>query len=334
MIRLESTESLPIIDFTNFGDGTSSEAIDIGKQLCAACRDVGFAYLINIGIPQSQVDDMLAWSSKFFSLPSETKLLAPHPKEGWNHRGYSGVGTEQVSQMVFDATQLASIRASAPDLKESFDIGHSSNPSIRNIWLPEAILPGFRAAAISFFDACTWFQREKLLRALSLGLDLPRDFLWKYHQESENQLRLLHYSGAPAEVFARGDKGRIGAHTDFGTATLLFQDDVGGLEVENPHGSGQFVHVPPLSGAVVFNVGDLLMRWSNDALKSTLHRVRAPPSSGTGMVPERFSIPFFMSADRDVLIDCLPGCWNESRPKKYEPVTPGAYVDMRMNALY
>jgi isopenicillin N synthase-like dioxygenase len=95
---------------------------------------------------------------------------------------------------------------------------------------------------------------------------------------------------------------------DFGTGTILFQDDVGGLEVESPRGSGNFVPAPPIPGTVVFNIGDFLMRWSNgaffeqllffphivksDTLKSTLHRVRAPPNDGTGMIKERFSIPY------------------------------------------
>ncbi|KAF9246560.1 flavonol synthase/flavanone 3-hydroxylase [Melanogaster broomeanus] len=327
---------LPIIDFANFGDGTSSEAFEISKKLFEACQGVGFAYLINTGIPQSQVDDMFAWSKAFFDLPPDVKKLAPHPKEGWKHRGYSAVGVEQVSQMVFDPSELAAIRKSAPDFKESFDIGREENARIDNIWLPDSHLPGFREVATSFFNTCRAFQMSKLMRALALGLNLPGngDFLEKYHQEGENQLRLLHYPAAPAEVFARGQKGRIGAHTDFGTATLLFQDDVGGLEVESPRGSGQFISAPPTPGALVFNIGDCLMRWSNDTLKSTLHRVGPCPHDGMGMVRERFSIPFFMSADSDVLIDCLPGCWDESRPKKYEPVTAQAYIDMRLNATY
>ncbi|KAF9227970.1 Clavaminate synthase-like protein [Gyrodon lividus] len=327
---------LPSIDFANFGDGTSPEALEIGKKLFEACRDFGFAYLLNTGIPQSHVDDMFAWSKKFFDLPPDVKKLAPHPKEGWKHRGYSAVGVEQVSQMVFDPTELAAIRQRAPDFKESFDMGPTENARIDNVWLSDSYLPGFRGATISFFDACRTFQMRKLMRALSLGLELPGngDFLEKYHQEGENQLRLLHYPAAPAEVFAQGQKGRIGAHTDFGTATLLFQDHVGGLEVESPSGSGQFIAAFPIPGAVVFNIGDCLMRWSNDTLKSTLHRVCAPPDDGTGMVKERYSIPFFMSADSDVLIDCLPGCWDESRPKKYEPVTARAYIDMRLNATY
>ncbi|OAX35366.1 flavonol synthase/flavanone 3-hydroxylase [Rhizopogon vinicolor AM-OR11-026] len=327
---------IPVVDFAHFEDGSSPDAIEIGKQLVQACQEVGFAYFRNTGIPQAQVESMFEWSRKLFSLPIETKMLAPHPKEGWKHRGYSGVGREQVSQMVFDPSELAAIRKQTPDFKESFDVGRDNCPRVSNVWLPEEVLPGFRDAASAFYNTCRQFELEKLLPALSLGLGLPGggEFLGNYHQDAENQLRLLHYPAMPTEVFASGERGRIAAHTDFGTGTILFQDDVGGLEVESPRGSGNFVSAPPIPGTVVFNIGDFLMRWSNDTLKSTLHRVRAPPNDGTGMIKERFSIPYFMSGDRSLLVDCLPGCWDEDRPKKYEPVTPGAYIDMRLDANY
>ncbi|KAI6036624.1 flavonol synthase/flavanone 3-hydroxylase [Pisolithus microcarpus] len=313
--ELPQDPSLPVVDFASFGDGTSSDALETGKRLLQACKDVGFAYLINTGISQAQADDMLTWSRKFFSLPPDIKQLAPHPKEGWKQRGYSGIGVEQLSQMVFDPNELAAIRKNAPDFKESFDLGRADSPHLENIWLPEEHLPGFREAALSFYYACQSFQIEKLLKALSLGLGLPADYLAQFHRNGDNQLRLLHYPAAPAEVFSRGEKGRAKAHTDFV-----------GLEVESPSGSGQFILVPPIPGAIVFNVADILMRWSNDTLKSTLHRVSAlVPQDGTGMIQERYSIPFFMGPD------C---CSNENRPKKYEPITAAAYIDMRLNATY
>jgi isopenicillin N synthase-like dioxygenase len=103
----------------------------------------------------------------------------------------------------------------APDFKESFDIGRDNSPRVSNVWLPEEVLPGFRNAASTFFDTCRRFELENLLPALSLGLELPsgREFLGNYHQNAENQLRLLHYPGASAEVFASGERGRVGAHT-------------------------------------------------------------------------------------------------------------------------
>lgn len=94
---------------------------------------------------------------------------------------------------------------------------------------------------------------------------------------------------------------------------------------------------------MLVNVGDLMARWSNDRWRSTVHRVGLPPGfggekarvdGGEEMVPDRYSIPFFATANMDAVIEALPGCWDEERPKKYEPVTAWGYVQMRMAALY
>ncbi|EEB93986.1 hypothetical protein MPER_07286, partial [Moniliophthora perniciosa FA553] len=255
-------------------------------------------------------------SAKFFALPLETKQKAPHPPEGWKHRGYSGVGAEQVSQMVFDSGELASIRTGKfPDFKESFEAGDDS-PSARleNVWLPEEVLPGFREYAMDYYWTCRKFQMERLLPALAIGMGLQKNFFDDYHKDADN----------PAEAAALSGSTRTG---DYGTCTILFQDDVGGLEVESPKEPGVFIPVLPMRGAAVFNIGDFLMRWSNDTLKSTLHRVRAPPrkDDNSGM---------FIGADRDAIVDCLPNCWGPDKPKKYELIIVKEYIDMRLNAKY
>ena len=167
------------------------------------------------------------------------------------------------------------------------------------------------------------------------GVDDP-DFFEKYHQEDANQVRLVHYPGGPASSFA--SKGRCGVHSDFGTCTLLFldpQDTFGGLQVEVPPGSGTFVYARYVPGALIFNIGDFLMRWSNNILKSTLHRV-VPPTISPEMtdIPSRYSIPYFIGADPDKLIDCIPGTYGPDRPKAYEAITAKEYIDMRMAANY
>ncbi|KAH7905785.1 flavonol synthase/flavanone 3-hydroxylase [Hygrophoropsis aurantiaca] len=277
------TDTTPctVIDFANFDDGTSA---------CA----------------------------KFFDRPVELKQKAPHPPEGWKHRGYTGIGVERG----FHADKIAMVHSQVLDFKESFDFGNDSEPArLQNM--------------------------SKLLPALALGIPgVPEGFFHEYHQEADNQVRLLHYPAAPAESFLNGEKGRINAHTDFGTCTVLFQDDCGRLEVKSPYEPGKFISVPPIPGTVVFNIADFLMRWSNDTLKSTLHRVRVPPQSlnGGGIIKERFSIPFFIGADHkktvDLVslvpstVDCLPGCFGPDGPKKYDPVNVGQYINMRLNAIH
>lgn len=97
---------------------------------------------------------------------------------------------------------------------------------------------------------------------MGLELDDP-EFLTKYHNELGNQLRLLHYPPVPAAKLETQEVGRISAHSDWPSVTLLFQDDCGGLEIEDPHSPGKFVPATPMKGALVMNIGDMLMRWSN-----------------------------------------------------------------------
>lgn len=105
---------------------------------------------------------------------------------------------------------------------------------------------------------------SNILRALALGLGLEEgDTLLRLHSGHYNQLRLLHYPPVSRRAIENGTMARMPAHTDWSSMTMLFQDDCGGLEIEHPNGSGNFVPAKPLKGALVMNVGDLLMRWSN-----------------------------------------------------------------------
>jgi isopenicillin N synthase-like dioxygenase len=181
----------------------------------------------------------------------------------------------------------------------------------------------------------------ELLRLVALGMGLEEEYFINYHKHKDNQIRLLHYPPVEESLLRQGKAERIAAHTDFGTITMLFQDDVGGLEVENIKEKGNFTPAPYIPNTAVVNIGDFLMRWSNDELKSTMHRVRAPPLtkdegeiSKNKMTKARHSIVYFMGADLEKTVDCVPGCWGSGRPKKYEPVNAMEYIQMRMEALY
>lgn len=119
-----------------------------------------------------------------------------------------------------------------------------------------------------FFDTCYNVELD-LLRAIEVGMDLPEGFFREYHTKRDNQIRLLHYPPVESELLRDGKMERIAAHSDFGTMTLLFQDEVGGLEVEDMHVKGKFNPAPFIPGTVIVNIGDFLQRWSNDTLKST-----------------------------------------------------------------
>ena len=157
-------------------------------------------------MPQAKIDEMFTWSKRFFDLPSEVKLKAPHPPRGDWHRGYSGVGVEQISQMIFDQGELAKARRTVPDFKESFDMGklprlfaaHVAHERTgiderrhKNIWVAEEALPGFRAYCEDFMQLGRELQGATL-KALAIGMGVPIDFFDPFHSEANNQVRLLH----------------------------------------------------------------------------------------------------------------------------------------------
>lgn len=332
-IKLGEGGSIPIINFGPFLDGSNKQ--EVADAMLESFKSIGFVYLVNHGLSQEKIDDMFAWSRRFFEQPRETKMLAPHPPSGTHHRGYSAPHVEKVVQHIYDENELAANRAKAPDVKESFEVGREGDEHMPNIWLPEGVLPGFKETCLDFFWMCNE-TKFKVLSALALGLHLPEDFFEQYHQVPDNQLRLLRYPSVPIESLQKDEIVRIGAHSDFGSITLLMQDDIGGLEVEDPNKSGEFNAAPPVKGSIMVNAGDFMMRWSNDLIRSTVHRVRAPPNSVTedGMTPERYSIPYFCSTDFSKVVECLPGTYSEERPQRYEPISALDYIMKRLAANY
>jgi isopenicillin N synthase-like dioxygenase len=204
------------------------------------------------------------------------------------------------------------------------------------VWLPETVLPGFREFMLRFYWQCFETAKE-LLRAVTMGLGLSREetesLVLRHHTGLNNQLRLLHYPPIPREKLLSIEVARMPAHSDWGSITMLFQDECGGLQVEDPNKPGIFLDAEPIEGALVLNVGDLLMRWSNDTLRSTLHRVTLPPAQGAkggAITPARYSIPYFVSPDPEVVVECLI----PDEPAKYPPVVWEDYRRLRAKLMY
>ena len=207
---------------------------------------------------------------------------------------------------------------------------------------------------------------HKVLDCLSLALNLSfTDSLVRYHTNSLFNLGLHHYPALSGQLLRSGTLTRVPAHSDIGTLTLLFQDDVGGLEIAELGSantessaefekSGKFRHVEPKQGTVVVNVGYLLMRWSNGRWKNTIHRVSEPPSplkekaldepnfpnthgmdgGADDIIPERYSIGFFADPDSATIIEALPGCWSGDVPKKWKPMSVENYLRKKRKAIY
>lgn len=259
--------TLPVIDFSRWLEGSPEEKRQVAHDLAEACRRVGFVYLTNHGVPNKLVEEAFGWSKKLFDLPQQQKMLAPHPPGPDIHRGYSWPGLEKVSQYMLqdgaDADEENRKLRAVQDCKESYEIGSEGCAAQPNQWLPEAVLPGFRAFTTGFYWTCSDTAKE-LLKALAVGIGLDDDeFLVRFHSGDNNQLRLLHYPPVERDKLCSNAIARMPAHSDWGSLTMLFQDDCGGLQVEAVTAPGAFVDARPMEGALVMNVGDLLMRWSN-----------------------------------------------------------------------
>lgn len=200
------------------------------------------------------------------------------------------------------------------------------------------------------------------MTCLSLALNLPPEVgLDQSHTRSAFDFDLIHYPALPEQLLCSGAVTRVPAHSDFGTVTLLFQDEVGGLEIADPRlgnpetsaeaeKRGTFQQVPPRHGTVLINVGYLLMRWTNGQWRNAIHRVSKPPcptknpalgesdqqsalqGSGIEVVPERHSIALFVEPDPEAIVEALPGCWNEDVPKIWKPIPVGDYLQKKKSS--
>jgi len=137
-------------------------------------------------------------------------------------------------------------------------------------------------------------------------------------------LRFIHYP--PIQGKALSDQLGAGAHTDYGCITILHQDNIGGLQVQDKQ--GQWIDATPVEGSFVINVGDMMARWSNDRYTSTAHRVINPSGA------ERYSMPFFVEPNFDTTIEALEGCYDEKNPAKYPQVSAGNYLLSRFEETY
>lgn len=258
---------IPNVDLASYHDraSTPTQRQATAAALASACHTLGFVAITNHGIPPSLLADAFATSKSLFSLPHSDKMKAPHPAAAMPHRGYSAPGLEKVYSKDEAAGDDSSAIRKITDYKESYEIGSDADPVQQNIWLPEEVLPGFRAFTTEFYNACNEVGNI-ILTAMADGMGLDegeqRDRVLKMNGQMCNQLRLLHYPEVEAGKLQGEVLARMPAHTDWGGCTMLFQDGVGGLELQDPE-SKEWVRAIPEEGACVVNVGDFLERLTN-----------------------------------------------------------------------
>lgn len=309
--RQTAFDEIPIIDIGALVD--DSDPRSVAETIGRACEEVGFFYVKNHGIPQALVQRMYDATEAFFNLPAEAKEQLHVAKSGETLRGYIPPFGENADP---EKTR---------DLKEVFDFGvheEEVSPFFGPNLMPEE-LPGFRQTCEEYHDAMIALAR-KLVSAFAISLGLPADHFEQLQQHPITIQRLLHYPSQGEE--SDPDVVGIGAHTDYGFLTILSQDSVGGLQVQNK--AGEWISAPPVEGTFIINIGDLVRAMTNGRYSSTVHRVIN--KSGTA----RYSIPFFIDLDFDAVVETLPTCQGAENPYIEAPFTCGEYKYGRFVTVY
>lgn len=310
--------SLPIINFADFLSADSEKKLAVANNIRQASETWGFFYLSNIGISQQDINMAFHQANAFFALPESEKQKIP-----WQS-AESNCGYVAVKRETLDPTQKA-------DLKEAFNLctqktdADPTNPA-KNKW--PATLPKFQPQVENFIEQCTELA-NRILEAMALSVGEDANFFTEAHSKEQNTFRMLHYPALPENYQTEDGENRAGAHTDYGSITLLFQDDVGGLEVKNK--LGEWVQATPVPGAIVVNTGDLMQRWTNDVFMSNPHRVVQPELSKH---KDRYSIAYFCTPDADYVVNTVATCIPEGEQSKYEPITTLNHMLERLGRTY
>jgi isopenicillin N synthase-like dioxygenase len=309
-----------VIDVSALWAGGSTE--HLATELLRVYGTIGFGYVVGHGVPDDVLEGVFDASRRFHRLPPARKLAVE--LDGL-HRGFIPIDTStDVTSPLADVTK--------PNQSESFMVMREAGPDDPQVvagtylagpnqW-PEG-LPGFREA-VDRYQAAVSLLAHRLVAVIAEGLGDVEGRIERSFHPPTTWLRLLHYPPQPPMI----EEGLYGSapHADFGCLTILAQDDVGGLEVATP--DGRWSVAPPVAGAFVVNVGQMLHRWSNGRMLATPHRV--VNRSGR----ERWSVPFFYDPNVTSVIEPLPSCIDADTPPAYEPLVYGDFVRHQLESSY
>jgi isopenicillin N synthase-like dioxygenase len=310
---------IPTLDIRRFSESASQADRDaFVAELGAAYREWGFAGIRGHGIAQSLIDDAYAVFAQLFALPESTKRKY-HVAGGGGARGYTPFGVETAKGATYS------------DLKEFWHIGREIPRDSKyaevmqpNLW-PEEV-PRFRQVGYDLYQALDQLGSQ-VLGALALDIGLPEDYFADKIDNGNSILRPIHY---PPITTPDVPNVRAGAHEDINLITLLVGASAAGLEVLSR--KGEWVPFTADADTIVVNIGDMLQRMTNHVYPSTTHRVVNPP--GELARQPRYSTPFFLHLNPDVVIDVLPSTVTADNPSRYpDPITAHAYLEQRLREI-
>lgn len=313
---------IPIIDISGFGGRDEKARADVVDAVRDACERVGFLVITGHGVPDDTIARAFQNARAFFARPLTDKERIKRPGPGIS-RGYNGVASQSLGRTMG--------KSAPPDLMESLGFGPleiGDGPYWRegfgpihfhpNLWPDD--MPDFREAVSDYWRAMEDLSKQ-LMRIFALALELDEGYFVSRSDRHVSNMRINYYPAQPNAPAT--DQLRAGAHSDYGAFTLLRGENApGGLQVLRR--DGDWADVPMVEGAYIVNIGDLLMRWTNDRWVSTIHRVANPPEE-VRRTTDRMSIAFFFVPNHDVEVNCIESCMDDRNPPLYAPTTAGGH---------
>jgi isopenicillin N synthase-like dioxygenase len=325
-----SERSVPVVDISGYlRDGANAKA-RIAREIDDACRTIGFLVVSGHGVPEAATEKADHAARAFFDLPTAVKS-GYAPDSSGAYRGYHALETNAIAYSLDN-------RDAPPDLLERYSIGrvdvdstdpyYSRNRTAQlafapNVWPAE--VPDFESAMTDYYRAMDKLALSLMrLFALALGLDEH----WFDDKVDRHMTHLVVQNYPDQEKPPLPGQLRCGAHTDYGSMTILKSENKpGGLEVQTSDGTWRPVEAPP--GTFIVNLGDLMAQWTNDRWVSTMHRVVNPPRD-SAIGSRRQSLIFFHQPNYDAVIECLPSCQQDG-VAKYKPITSGEHLYMKVS---
>ena len=305
---------VPTLDIRRFDNDRNAFVAELG----AAYREWGFAGIRGHGIPQTLIDGAYDAFVRFFALPAEVKAKY-HLKGTGGARGYTPFGIETAKDSRY------------PDLKEFYHIGRELPPGSKfvdvmapNVWPAE--IADFHDEGLALYNALDALG-SRVLRALALHIGLAENFFAKKRNVGSSLLLPIPY---PPITTLGVQNVRAVPHEDINFITLLVGASAAGLEVKSR--AGEWVPFTSDADTIVVNIGDMMQRLTNHVYPSTTHRVVNPP--GEAARKPRYSVPFFLHPNPDIVLDPLAACVTADNPRRYDTsITAHEYLQERLREI-